>query len=660
MGHIGHFTKRITFAMATATSVLYLAGCGSTPEPTSAPKITNTKPVEAPAEKRITPEHKLVEAKKVWLQTRDKVKRDTLLLDAVGLYLAQDDTILAQQILFEMKQDGVATSLQDSYAIHVAMAYQNDPSSSPAQLTAMLEDVNTSPALAAKLAALEADLYAKQGLWAKAANSVLSTELEDEQKVAKVWALLNQIPADELTQSENQYPKLQPFFALRQLTVESARNPQQLNQSIAQYQQVYAGHMLAQHLPKEVALAQALTAPQIRELVVLLPLSGRLAATGEAVKDGIMAGYYQQLQQSSNPNSMPDIRFVDTTNADTQTLVAAIGDAKFIVGPLLKETVEQLIPALPPGVNMLALNRPDEMPTISDSSASVISASVNSEPLNPEGVNAESEMPTTTAPAVNYFALAPEDEANQLAEFIYSKGFRAPIVIAAQSNLYQRMNDAFKSRWNTLHEQEAQARKANITSVTFNDSESLREGITQALDVAQSNQRINQIEYMTNEEVYNMPRSRRDIDAIVAFASPQDTELLNPIIEASLNPYDGKQVPVYATSRSMDYNSGKNQWRDLQNVRFIDMPWMMPDHKWQQLAQQTNQTWPERSTLQNRLFAFGVDAYELLPQLGMLTTLSYITFDGLTGTLTLNENSEVERNLPQAVIRNERVQMLME
>ncbi|MDO6568388.1 penicillin-binding protein activator [Alteromonas sp. 1_MG-2023] len=655
MGHIGHFTKRITFAMATATSVLYLAGCGSTPEPTSAPKVATTEPVKAQVEQNITPEHKLVEAKKVWLQTRDKVKRDTLLLDAVGLYIAQGDRILAQQILFEMKQDGVATSLQDSYAIHVAMAYQNDPSSSPAQLTTMLEDVNSSPALTAKLAELQADLYAKQGLWAKAANSVLSTELEDEQKVAQVWTFLNQIPADELTKSENQYPKLQPFFALRQLTIENARNPQQLKQSIGQYKQVYAGHMLSQHLPKDVAIAEELAAPQIRELVVLLPLSGRLAATGETVKDGIMAGYYQQLQQTSNPNSLPAIRFVDTTNADTETMIAAIGDAKFIVGPLLKETVEKLIPALPPGVNMLALNRPDEMPIMLDSSASV-----NSEPLSPEAVNTESEMPSSAAPAVNYFALAPEDEANQLAEFIYSKGFRAPIVIAAQSNLYQRMNDAFKTRWNTLHEQEVQARRANITSVTFNDSESLREGITQALDVAQSNQRINQIEYMTNEEVYNMPRSRRDIDAIVAFASPQDTQLLNPIIEASLNPYDGKQVPVYATSRSMDYNSGKNQWRDLQNVRFIDMPWMMPDHKWQQLAQETKQTWPDRSTLQNRLFAFGVDAYELLPQLGMLNTLSYITFDGLTGTLTLNENSEVERNLPQAVIRNERVQMLME
>ena len=93
VGHIGHFTKRITFAMATATSVLYLAGCGSTPEPTSAPKIINTEPVAAPVEQHITPEHKLVEAKKVWLQTRDKVKRDTLLLDAVSLFLAQVDTI---------------------------------------------------------------------------------------------------------------------------------------------------------------------------------------------------------------------------------------------------------------------------------------------------------------------------------------------------------------------------------------------------------------------------------------------------------------------------------------------------------------------------------------------------------------------------------------
>lgn len=640
MGQIGHFRKRIAVIMVTASSLIYLGGCGSTPKTSATPKVINTEPAKAPVEQHITPEHKLLEAKKVWQQTRDKAQRDSLLLEAVTLYIAQGDNLLAQQILFEMKQDGVASALEDSFAIHAAMAYQNDPSSSPAQLTALLENVKSSPELAAKLAELQANLFAKQGLWLEAANSTMATELEAEQKVATVWAYLNEVHSDDLAKIDNQHPKLQPFLALRELTIEHAKKPSEFTRAVQQFQQVYTGHILAEHLPDDVALAVQLTVPQLREIVVLLPLSGRLASTGKAVKDGIMAGYYQQLQQSSTPSSLPTIRFVDTVNANAQTLIEAIGDAKFIVGPLLKETVETLIPVLPAGVNMLALNRPD-----------------NSSML---GNNAPSAIPETTLNDINYFALAPEDEANQLAQFIYDKGYRAPVVISAQSILYQRMNDAFNAKWNALHQQETVARRANITTVVFNDSASLREGITQALDVAQSNQRINQIEYMVNEEVYNMPRSRRDIDAIVAFASPQDTELLNPIIEASLNPYDGKQVPVYATSRSMDYDSGKNQWRDLQNMRYIDMPWMMPDHKWQSLAQETKQTWPERTTMQNRLFAFGVDAYALLPRLGMLNTLSYITFDGLTGTLSLNNHSEVERILPQAVIRNERVQILME
>ena len=146
----------------------------------------------------------------------------------------------------------------------------------------------------------------------------------------------------------------------------------------------------------------------------------------------------------------------------------------------------------------------------------------------------------------------------------------------------------------------------------------------------------------------------------MAFASPQDTELLNPIIEASLNPYDDKLVPVYATSRSIEYDSGKNQWRDLQNVHFIDMPWLMPTHQWQKLAEEVATALDNQNTMQKRLFAFGYDAYQLLPKLGTLNTLNYLTHDGLTGTLSVNNKGEVIRKQPQAIIRNEEVQMLME
>mgnify|MGYP007000327781 CR=1 len=56
----------------------------------------------------------------------------------------------------------------------------------------------------------------------------------------------------------------------------------------------------------------------------------------------------------------------------------------------------------------------------------------------------------------------------------------------------------------------------------------------------------------------------------------------------------------------------------------------------------------------------GFDAYQLLPQLGMLNTLKFLSHDGLTGNLSLNQRGEVVRKQPQAIIRNEKVRMLSE
>ena len=483
----------------------------------------------------------------------------------------------------------------------------------------------------------------------------------------QVWQWITSIPASSLDSVGSAYPDLSPFITLRELTEENASSPEKLAKSLQQFKQVYRGHVLENALPENVIEATQLTDAGANDIAVLLPLSGRLARTGQVVKNGIMAAYYTDVEKRQDEHLLPRLRFIDTNEVDTQHLLSEIGDTKFIIGPLLKDTVERLIPSLPLGVNVLALNRPDELPdnasakgVTTGSSNPAIADDALASGTGLAGDDTQNELHSLGLPtSLNYYGLAPEDEAKQLAEFIFNKGYRAPIVIAAQSSLYQRMDDTFKKHWRILNNQENKQR-ANITSVSFNDSNSLREGITQALDVAQSNQRINQIEYMTNDEVYNMPRSRRDIDAIVAFASPQDTELLNPIIEASLNPYDGKQVPVYATSRSMDYDSGKNQWRDLQNVHFIDMPWLMPSHSWQPLQQEVEQAWQNQNTMQKRLFAFGFDAYQLLPQLGMLNTLKYLSHEGLTGTLSLNQQGEVIRKQPQAIIRNEKVQMLSE
>ncbi|WP_076011673.1 penicillin-binding protein activator [Alteromonas abrolhosensis] len=666
MRHIGQAGK--FFTLSAIASVLVLSGCGSTPKTQSKPVVVKPNPIETTqVEENVTPEHKLVEARKVWERTRNKEQRDKLLLQAADLYLQNNQPVLAQQVLYEVKEDGVTGANQSYYSLLVTKAYAGMPDAPAEELLAMLDGVNATGEAAFQKAELQTQLYTKQGNFAAAANSVLKTNLTDDEKVQQVWEWITSIPTSSLDSVGKAYPDLSPFITLRKLTEENASSPNKLARSLQQFKQVYRGHVLENALPENVIKATQLTDAGANDIAVLLPLSGRLERTGQVVKDGIMAAYYADVEKRQDEHLLPRLRFIDTNNADTQHLLSEIGETKFIIGPLLKDTVESLIPILPVGVNVLALNRPEELPenapaknsAVTSSNALAAQGSLTSS-TDLVGESTQDEFRSLDLPtSLNYYGLAPEDEAKQLAEFIFNKGCRAPIVIAAQSSLYQRMDTTFKKHWRMLNSQENKQR-ANITSVSFNDSNSLREGITQALDVAQSNERINQIEYMTNDEVYNMPRSRRDIDAIVAFASPQDTELLNPIIEASLNPYDGKLVPVYATSRSMDYDSGKNQWRDLQNVHFIDMPWLMPSHKWQPLQQEVEQAWQNQNTMQKRLFAFGFDAYQLLPQLGMLNTLKYLSHEGLTGTLSLNQQGEVIRKQPQAIIRNEKVQMLSE
>ncbi|WP_370243191.1 penicillin-binding protein activator [Alteromonas abrolhosensis] len=666
MRHIGQAGK--FFTLSAIASVLVLSGCGSTPKTQSKPVVVKPNPIETTqVEENVTPEHKLVEARKVWERTRNKEQRDKLLLQAADLYLQNNQPVLAQQVLYEVKEDGVTGANQSYYSLLVTKAYAGMPDAPAEELLAMLEGVNATGEAAFQKAELQTQLYTQQGNFAAAANSVLKTNLTDDEKVQQVWEWITSIPTSSLDSVGKAYPDLSPFITLRKLTEENASSPNKLARSLQQFKQVYRGHVLENALPENVIKATQLTDAGANDIAVLLPLSGRLERTGQVVKDGIMAAYYADVEKRQDEHLLPRLRFIDTNNADTQHLLSEIGETKFIIGPLLKDTVESLIPNLPVGVNVLALNRPEELPentparnsAVTSSNALAAQGSLTSS-TDLVGESTQDEFRSLDLPtSLNYYGLAPEDEAKQLAEFIFNKGYRAPIVIAAQSSLYQRMDTTFKKHWRMLNSQENKQR-ANITSVSFNDSNSLREGITQALDVAQSNERINQIEYMTNDEVYNMPRSRRDIDAIVAFASPQDTELLNPIIEASLNPYDGKLVPVYATSRSMDYDSGKNQWRDLQNVHFIDMPWLMPSHKWQPLQQEVEQAWQNQNTMQKRLFAFGFDAYQLLPQLGVLNTLKYLSHEGLTGTLSLNQQGEVIRKQPQAIIRNEKVQMLSE
>lgn len=635
------FSLRYMLLSACLGTVFFLSGCSS-PAPRTANPVSNVEPLPAePADTNATPESLIADAQNVWEQQRNALQRNNYLLQAAQLLLHNDDMARAQQILLQLQQEGVDDRLQTRLNVLSALAWADAEDADTETLLALLDAPVDDDALRYKQLDLQIALYLRKGDVLAAANSYEQAMPPSEESVRQVWEWVNEARYQLPENAQSTYPALRPYLALLDLVQNNGLSPQSLADATMQFKQVYRGHRLVTHWPEEVTQASELAPASIPQILIMLPLSGRLENTGMAIKEGILSAYYQALQNASDTRDIPQLEFVDTVGKTPEALVESIGQHRWVIGPLLKETIEEVVPLIPHNVNVLALNRTDLNPVTTPTGI-----------LDPVASPAE-EMRIRTEPG--FFSLAPEDEAYQLADHIFNSGYRAPIVVAAQGSIYQRMNEAFAQRWQTLNTRHASRDEVNLTTIDFSDSTTLREGITQALDVAQSKDRINQIRYMVNEELYNVPRSRGDIDAIVVFASPEQTELLNPMVEASLSPFDGKVVPVYATSRSMEYDSSKNQWRDLQNVRFLDMPWMMPDNQWQALQSQSEALWPHRSTQLNRLFAFGVDAYNLLPSLHTMGLLPQVEVAGLTGSLSMNDDHQIERRLPQAKIDNERV-----
>ncbi|QPG06239.1 penicillin-binding protein activator [Salinimonas marina] len=625
--------------------VLSLAACSSGPSAPRPAPVSQPETVGTETPVTMSPQALIAKARQVWEQQSDKDARDTLLLDAATAYLQQQQPRQARQLLLTLKNSRLGREQQVRANTLIAQSYMNSAQAEAGPLIDLLLPLDNEAGLKARQLRILTTLYERQNDYLAAANSLLQYMQPNAHTVAQIWRWVNKAEPDRSATTE--YPDLQPYIALRNLVVQHGLNTNELSTHLQQFRQVYRGQPVVTYMPEAITQAASLSIDELDTAAVLLPLSGRFAATGALIKQGILAGYYQQLNRDSQRHA-GQLRFIDTNNKSAEQIISEVGSTRWVIGPLLKDTIEAVAPRFSSDTRLLALNR-IALPAHRALPESALA-------LIPDNLQVNQLLPDRAA----FFALAPEDEAYQLAEQIFSQGHRAPIIVAADGGIYQRLLDAFSMRWQQLSKNADLARERELDIVRYTDSKSLKEGISASLGVAQSKNRIDQIRYMVNEKLYNVTRNRRDIDAIVVFASAEQTELLNPMIEASLSPFDGKTVPVYATSRSMEYDSSKNQWRDLQNVRFIDMPWLMPDSQWQSLKQETAALWPRRSTAQARFFAFGVDAYQLLPFVETLSLLPQINYSGLTGTLSGSHTGELQRLLPQAIIDNGRIKPLSE
>lgn len=634
--------------LGLSAGIILLTACGSTPPPPNTPVVrAPVKVVERPViTTPDTPEQLIQKAQLEWQQSYNTVTRNSLLLTAADGYTEQhcNKTLTILNRIYPE----ITESSNKIHADLLIAECSSDDQLADEKRAELVSIPASTIELRDRQKLIQAQLFANQQQWLAAAQVLAQLSEINEEQTSRIWGYIKQVDYRTQQKSMNRYPNLRQWLSLSAMLHRYGTSSEQLAQNFEQFSRTFPNHPLVQYTPEEFSDGMAVTFTPPIKVAAVLPLSGRLEVQGNAIKQGILAAYFDATNdENAVLNAQQGIRFYDSNALNTEQLAEQLQDAELIIGPLLKSNIEALTPRLPASAVLVALNRVDL--TSTEQGLTVL-------PLNEEIVATE----TTFGPLPDqrfYFGLAPEDEAQQMAEHIYQQGYRTPVLVHAQDAIGQRLAAAFLSQWRALTPPQSDD---NITVVSYTDNDAMRDGITSALDVAQSKNRIKQLERQLIPELYNVPRNRRDVDAIVAFATPEQTELLNPIVESSLSPFSEKDVPVYVTSRSISLDITKNQLRDLQNVHFLDLPWMMPDHEWRNLSTQVNTLYPNQRDSTKRLFALGYDAFAQVAILPHLAAIPQLSANALSGELSVNQYQQVIRKLPMAVIDNEEVKVLVE
>ena len=213
--------------------------------------------------------------------------------------------------------------------------------------------------------------------------------------------------------------------------------------------------------------------------------------------------------------------------------------------------------------------------------------------------------PRSPQPARLYlFGLTVELEARQVARLAFDDGRRNAFIISDDTALGKRMREAFREEF---------ARFGGITVAE------LSFGADQAS--------LNKLRQASNLAVADM-----------AFLA------LDFVRARTLRPYLGNALALYATSQVSAGRSNALAARDLNLVRFVDMPWLLQaDHPAVMIYPR-----PQLGDLVefDRLYALGIDAFRI--GLELLRSSNEPVLDGVTGRIRLTRDQQFVRELTTA------------
>lgn len=606
---------KIILLAAIAT---WLGGCATVEHPQK-PEIPGMQVTQAiPSE---DPEHLMqagdyVNAAKQFLNRADNSQGSDKIhvqLRAVAALARSEQLPRALQLFYSFHvsdTDYLGQELLRLTKAHLALA-ERHPSQTVELLTEPLRS-GTPDIYLNDYHALHAEAFALTGNRLEAARELMQREkyLTMKELVTanqqRIWSLLTSMSERALQQLRTAPPPdvVSGWMELVSIAKIYQLSPIRLKEQLTQWHSKYPNHpisddilnALMQRKPEDVAYPD--------RIALMLPLTGKFAKAGEAARDGFLAAYY-----SRRPNANQKVRIYDTgddTNKFRDLYQTAVKDgAQFVVGPLQKEAMQQLLQL-------------DELP--------VPTLSLNSLP--------EEERPLRAN--LYQFSLSPEEEARQVADRTWLDGYVNAAVLIPAGPWGERMLQAFRERWLAVGGRILEVQTYDPAKMDYSNS------IQALLNIDESYKRSRRVASTLRHEVKFTPQRREDIDYIFLAAYPVQGRQIQP----QLNFYHATEVPVYSTSHIYTGSLNQERDRDMDGVMFGDMPWVLSGstlHRNLHLELEPNIS--EAGNTLQRVYALGIDAFNVIGALNTLRKYPYERFDGETGSLSLDNNLHIRRQL---------------
>ncbi|HET6633318.1 MAG TPA: penicillin-binding protein activator [Rhodanobacteraceae bacterium] len=206
------------------------------------------------------------------------------------------------------------------------------------------------------------------------------------------------------------------------------------------------------------------------------------------------------------------------------------------------------------------------------------------------------------------FALPPEADGAHAAARMRSQGLHTAIMFIGEGDSEQRAARAFRAQFESMGGQV-------LGSATLP-----RDEVNYADDIA------------------TLTANAGSDTGIFLALRPRQGRLLVPQLNIAQ-----VTLPVYATSHIYGAEENQGLDRDLDGVQFCDAPWLFDAQPGLPLRSKLQATMPDTVGPAARLFAFGMDAWSLLPYLDWLRNHPGSYLAGATGQLTMDSFGRIQR-----------------